>query len=67
MPPWAKEISATCASPMIRAASGISVPLRPYGTPLPSQRSSSARMASAVLSGRSIMRAISAPRSQRVV
>ena len=40
-------------------------PRRPSGKPLPSQRSSSARMACAVASGSSSMRATSAPRSQR--
>ena len=49
----------------MRASSGISSPRRPCGCPLPSQCSSSARIASAVSRSSPSSSAISAPRSQR--
>ena len=58
--------SSVCARQRTRPNSGISSPLSPNGWPLPSQCSSSARIACAVSSGSSSMRAMSAPRSQRV-
>ena len=64
-PPSDQNTSAVCAMQRMRPSAGIASPARPAGCPRPSQRSSSARIASAVASSIPTSRATSAPRSQR--
>ena len=64
-PPAAWKISTVWARQRMRPSSGICSPSSQRGCPCPSQCSSSVRIASAVPSVSPIMRAISAPRSQR--
>ena len=60
------QISTVCASPAMRASSGISSPRSPSGCPRPSQCSSSERIAATVAGPKPRSAAIAAPRSQRI-